>query len=181
MGKDTLRVQSFINVMDNNECCVTDGGVYDVLEILANGDVCIRGAYGKSTVLSSDEYEVFVDKPEMTTYSSGAVRETKIGKGKQHYLFVGFPFTLTELAKHMDNPLGRNWEEGLPVSCYADATIRHLLGFLAGDSEPHHLRAAIWNLMCMSETVHRIEMGQLPAELDDVDRSKRSEIVYGED
>lgn len=114
------------------------------------------------------------------THPTGARRENKEGKGDQHLLFVGFPYTLTELAKHMENPLGRNWEKGLPVSSYANAAIRHLMGFLSGDPEPHHLRAAIWNMMCMSETVHRVEIGNLPEEVDDVERDQRSKM-NGED
>ena len=112
----------------------------------------------------------------METHSTGAVREFKEGRGKQHYLLVGFPYTLTELAKHMENPLGRNWEEGLDVSSYADAAFRHLLGFMSGDPEPHHLRAAIWNMMCMSETIHRVDVGTLPARVDDVDRERKSHM-----
>ena len=117
-----------------------------------------------------------MERDTLVTHKTGALRENKDGKGKQHYLMVGFPYTLTELAKHMENPLGRNWEEGLPTSSYADAAFRHLLGFLSGDPEPHHLRAAIWNLMCLSETVHRVEIGTLPPEVDDVDRTRKSHM-----
>ena len=76
----------------------------------------------------------------------------------------------------MENPLGRNWEEGLPTSSFADAAVRHFLGFMSGDPEPHHLRACIWNLLCLSETVHRVEVGTLPEEIDDVDRTRKSHM-----
>jgi len=117
---------------------------------------------------------------DFVTHPTGAKRENKEGKGKQHYLVVGFPYTLNEVAKHMENPLGRNWEDGLPVSSFADGTLRHLIGFLSGDPEPHHLRAAIWNLLCMSETIHRVEIGELPPEIDDIDRTRRS-FMNGEE
>ncbi len=129
---------------------------------------------------NTTEKSVEVEQEELVEHPTGAKRESKEGKGKQHYLAVGFPYTLNEVSKHMENPLGRNWEEGLPVSSYADAALRHLVGFLSGDPEPHHLRAAIWNMLCMSETIHRVEVGTLPSEVDDVDRSRKSHMNGGE-
>ena len=186
MGENTLKVGDRFRYVGENDLGVTSGNVYTISQVLSGDEFMFKDDDGDTRDWSLVGFPVEILCEEssgegMTTYDTGAVRETKVGKGKQHYLFVGFPHTLTELSKHMDNPLGRNWEEGLPVSCYADGAIRHLLGFLAGDQEPHHLRAAIWNMMCLSETVHRVEVGQLPDGLDDVDRSKRSEIVYGVD
>ena len=40
----------------------------------------------------------------------------------------------------------RNWEKGIPVHCYIDSTVRHLLKWYGGwDDEPHD-RAVLWNL-----------------------------------
>jgi hypothetical protein len=55
----------------------------------------------------------------------------------------------------MDNPLGRNWEKGLPLSSYVDATFRHLLEEVSGNGDDKSLISAIWNLMCYAETKHR--------------------------
>ena len=41
-----------------------------------------------------------------------------------------------------------NWQKGIPIHCYIDSAVRHLLKFIAGWSdEPHH-RAFVWNILC---------------------------------
>ena len=40
-----------------------------------------------------------------------------------------------------------NWEKGIPVHCYLDSGIRHLLKFLAGYTDEPHDRAFIWNML----------------------------------
>jgi hypothetical protein len=126
-----------------------------------------------------------VDPPQdaevYATYQTGAVREKKVGKGNPTTMLCGFPHTLTELHKHMDNPLGRNWEKGLPLSSYVDATFRHLLEEVSGNGDDKSLISAIWNLMCYAETKHRISQGTIPQEMDDMDRTRYSEIQYGTD
>jgi hypothetical protein len=114
------------------------------------------------------------------TYQTGAVREKKVGKGAPTTMLCGFPHTLTELHKHMDNPLGRNWEKGLPLSSYVDATFRHLLEEVSGNGDSKSLISAIWNLMCYAETKHRIAQGTIPQDMDDMDRTRYSEVKYGE-
>jgi hypothetical protein len=125
-----------------------------------------------------------VDPPQdaevYATYTTGAKRERKVGKGAPTAMLCGFPHTLTELHKHMDNPLGRNWEKGLPLSSYVDATFRHLLEEVSGNGDDKSLISAIWNLMCYAETKHRISQGTIPEEMDDMDRTRYSEVKYGD-
>jgi hypothetical protein len=102
------------------------------------------------------------DSEVYATYQTGAVREKKVGKGAPAAMLCGLPHTLTELHKHMDNPLGRNWEKGLPLSSYVDATFRHLLEEVSGNGDSKSLISAIWNLMCYAETKHRISQGTIP-------------------
>lgn len=47
-----------------------------------------------------------------------------------------------------------NWEKGIPLHCYIDSGIRHLLKFLRGDSDEHHDRAFIWNMLGALWTLH---------------------------
>lgn len=58
---------------------------------------------------------------------------------------------LLELSKHYEdgcNKYGeRNWEKGIPLHCYIDSGIRHLLKYLRGDTDEPHDRAFIWNMV----------------------------------
>ena len=40
-----------------------------------------------------------------------------------------------------------NWEKGLPLSCYIDSGIRHMLKYFRGDNDENHFRAFIWNML----------------------------------
>ena len=71
-----------------------------------------------------------------------------------------------EVAKHFEegaNKYGeRNWEKGIPVHCYIDSGIRHLLKFTAGMDDERHDRAFMWNMLCAAWTVTHYP------ELDDI-------------
>jgi len=59
---------------------------------------------------------------------------------------------LLEVAKHMEDGAKkygeRNWEKGLPVSCFIDSAVRHYLKWRRGDEDERHDRAFCWNVMC---------------------------------
>ena len=42
----------------------------------------------------------------------------------------------------------RNWEHGIPVDVFLDSAGRHFLKYLRGDTDEHHDRAVVWNLIC---------------------------------
>lgn len=65
----------------------------------------------------------------------------------------------------------RNWERGLPMSCFADSAIRHLEKAIAGYTDEDHWAAALWNVACAIETEYRIHAGLLPVELDDLPKT----------
>ena len=71
-----------------------------------------------------------------------------------------------EVAKHFEegaNKYGeRNWEKGIPVHCYIDSAIRHLLKFTAGMEDERHDRAFMWNMLCAVWTI------EYYPELDDI-------------
>lgn len=58
---------------------------------------------------------------------------------------------LLEVAKHYEegcNKYGeRNWEKGIPIHCYIDSGIRHLIKYYRGDDDEPHMRAFIWNML----------------------------------
>lgn len=56
------------------------------------------------------------------------------------------------LAKHFE--LGalkygeHNWEKGIPMHCYINSGIRHLMKHIRGDTDEPHDNAFVWNIVC---------------------------------
>ena len=119
---------------------------------------------------------VIKDSGERTDFGTGAVRDMHEGKGRCDLLP---PNALLRLARHFETGSlkygDRNWELGIPCHSFADSGMRHLLKFMAGDTDEDHLIAAIWNLMCLAET----EM--LRPEMQDIPSRVRNAVVRGED
>lgn len=74
------------------------------------------------------------------------------------------PTMLLEVSKHMEEGAKkygeRNWEKGLPVSCFIDSAVRHYLKWRRGDEDERHDRAFCWNVMCCIWTImHKSEKG----------------------
>lgn len=63
------------------------------------------------------------------------------------------PHAMLELSKHFEQGAikygERNWEKGLPESCYIDSAIRHYLKWMDGQDDEPHDRAVLWNLICL--------------------------------
>lgn len=111
---------------------------------------------------------VIKDSGTRQEFSTGAVRDCPVGKGRIDLLP---PWALLRLSQHFEAGCAkygdRNWERGIPVCRYLDSGIRHALKFLASEADEPHLVAAAWNLICAMETLHRVELGLLPRSLDD--------------
>lgn len=57
----------------------------------------------------------------------------------------------------------RNWEKGIPLHCYIDSGVRHLLKYTRGDTDEPHDRAFIWNMLGLIWTVkHKPELCDIP-------------------
>jgi hypothetical protein len=87
------------------------------------------------------------DSGQRNTYPSGAQRDNHEGKGR----FDLIPFqALMRLALHYERGAkkysGRNWEQGMNISRYADAAMRHLMKYMAGWNDEDHLAAVAWNV-----------------------------------
>jgi hypothetical protein len=112
-----------------------------------------------------------LDVPKVES-GTGAKRSDASGKGRPSLIP---PWALERLAQHFEQcsvgPHGypeRNWEKGIKISRFVDSTSRHLWGVLSGDTSEPHAVSLLWNTICMLETLHRIETGELPAELNDL-------------
>lgn len=89
------------------------------------------------------------DSGNRRKFSSGAVRDMAEGKGRCDLLPAA---ALLRLAKHFEagaKKYGeRNWEKGIPLWCFIDSAMRHLLKYMDGQTDEDHLCAAAWNLLC---------------------------------
>ncbi len=87
------------------------------------------------------------DSGERTEYSTGAVRDRRTGKGRYDLIPTEL---LIRLAKHYENGAvkynDRNWEKGMPISNFVDSAFRHLVSYMAGDTEEDNLAAIVWNV-----------------------------------
>lgn len=60
-----------------------------------------------------------------------------------------------------------NWLQGIPLSRFYDAILRHAMAAMEGDTSEDHLGAVLWNAASWLETEARIRDGRLPRQLDD--------------
>lgn len=110
------------------------------------------------------------DSGERREFTTGAVRDASgPQKGAPHLRPI---HALNRLDVHMSKGAkkyaARNWEKGIPLSVYCDSAQRHLDKAMAGYIDEDHMAAALWNVSCYLETEHRIRVGILPKELNDM-------------
>lgn len=114
------------------------------------------------------------DSGKRSEFSTGAVRDIQEGKGRFDLLP---PRAIKAVAIHYEKGCkkygDRNWEKGIPISRYIDSGLRHAFQVLLGETDENHLIAAIWNLLCMYETILRMQLGILPEELYDLPHKKK--------
>ena len=73
---------------------------------------------------------------------------------------------LLDAAKHYEDGAKKygenNWQKGIPLHCYIDSGVRHLLKFYRGDKDEPHDRAFVWNMLgAMWTIVNKPEMDDL--------------------
>ena len=118
------------------------------------------------------KFDTVKDSGDHQDFDSGSVRDTREGKGR----FDLVPeLAMVRLAKHFQNGANkykeRNWELGQPLSRYWDSARRHWGKVMLGLDDEDHEAAALWNICCFIETRERINLGVLPAELDDMPKT----------
>ena len=140
--------------------------------VMCHASLCIFRNEWKPRTLNDQRKEAGMkpikDSGNRTQFQTGAVRDMHQGKGRCDLLP---PNALLRLARHFETGSlkygDRNWELGIPCHSFADSGMRHLLKYMAGNTDEDHLIAAIWNLMCLAETEElRPEMQDIPSRLN---------------
>ena len=118
-------------------------------------------------------------------FDSGAVRGEDAGRGKPHLLpFAALACIIKDgFGNACDAPWGgiielsklyeagslkypdRNWERGMPLSCFVDSALRHFRKFLRGDKDEPHLVQYCWNLCGLLQTHMWVADATLPSSL----------------
>jgi len=115
------------------------------------------------------------DSGKRQEFNTGSVRDTREGKGRYDLLPPHAIFLVARQFEEGANKYGENnWQKGQPISRYVDSALRHLFKHMAGENDERHDVAAAWNIMAMLETQHRIEQDDLPKELNDICRKRRT-------
>ena len=110
---------------------------------------------------------MIADSGERRKFDSGAVRDIAEGKGRCDLLPT---VAILRLARHFEaggnKYAERNWQLGIPLHCYLDSAIRHLMKYLDGQTDEDHLCAAAWNCMCAMWTEEkRPDLQDIPSRL----------------
>ena len=105
---------------------------------------------------------------EQRHFSTGAVRDSAVGKGRYDLLPWGAIHALAQHCERGSLHYGeRNVDRGIPQHSFMDSGIRHLSMYIQGDAEPYHLLAALWNIAwAVEQEVKRHEMLDLPERTD---------------
>lgn len=104
-----------------------------------------------------------------TDYGTGAVRDSRRGKGAQKWL----PHDAVDLVSHVyeEGNIGRgwrNWENGMPLEDLLDSAKRHIARYMAGDRSEPHIPQAIWNLLNALQMSIWIWQGVRPKNLNNL-------------
>ena len=119
--------------------------------------------------MAGDGRHVLKDSGKRQDFDTGAVRDTREGKGRFDLLS---PVAQRRLAQLMENGAvkygDRNWEKGMPLSRYMDSAMRHVTQYLEGYRDEDHLIQAAWNLLAAVHVEEMVRRGLLPKELCDL-------------
>lgn len=117
----------------------------------------------------SEKKFVVKDSGKRQEFSTGAKRDTDVGKGRFDLLPC---HALTRLAQLFESGALKygesNWRKGMPLNRYLDSAMRHMVKFMDGQRDEDHAIAVVWNMMCLIETEHMIENKELPDELNNL-------------
>lgn len=123
----------------------------------------------------SDE-RFYVPPPEFETkdsgqrqeYTTGAVRDAQEGKGRYDLFPREALHRWAQLMERGATKYGdHNWRRGMPLSRFLSSAARHLFQLIDGRTDEDHAAAVLFNVGGFLQTLYDIEVGILPAELDD--------------
>ncbi|WP_038168538.1 dATP/dGTP diphosphohydrolase domain-containing protein [Verrucomicrobium sp. BvORR106] len=109
------------------------------------------------------------DSGTRSQFITGAVRDAAPGKGLPSNIP---PIAIRALARRFEDGAQkygpRNWMQGIPLSRYIDAIIRHTLSMSEGRTDEDHAGAVLWNAAAFMWTRQAVENGKLPNDLNDL-------------
>jgi hypothetical protein len=104
---------------------------------------------------------------EDTNYTSGAIRDGRVGKGAPNWMPQSALFLVSRIYENGNLSRGiRNWEKGMPIEDYLASAQRHISKYLAGFRDEPHIPMAIWNLLNALQTSIWVKLGLRPKELN---------------
>jgi hypothetical protein len=117
-----------------------------------------------------------VGAKEITTYSTGAIREKTDNKPRIGLISPFAQIRCGEWMRHGSQHYGdRNWEKGIPTSHYVESIERHIQKYKLGLTDEDHVSAVAVNAQMLIHTEEMIKLGKLPAELDDLPKYLKGE------
>lgn len=117
------------------------------------------------------------DSGEREQFVTGAVRDRQAGKGWPHLLPTHALIRLSQIFEAGARKYGKdNWRKGVPLSSFLDSAFRHWCAVRDCKKDEDHAAQLLWNASCFIETLHRIEIGELPKELDDIGWTTKNEV-----
>jgi dATP/dGTP diphosphohydrolase len=109
------------------------------------------------------------DTGARTVFETGAQRDAMEGKGMPHLIPA---VAIRKMALRFELGARKygvgNWMQGIPLSRFQDAIMRHTLAHAEGKTDEDHLGAALWNAAAWAWTEEQIQAGRLPVTLDDL-------------
>jgi hypothetical protein len=106
------------------------------------------------------------DSGQRQEFETGAVRDSEQNKGMPSLLPMRALIELSKLFEEGCKKYGaNNWAKGIPADRYIDSMIRHMAGFMTGQTDEAHLVQMTWNAICLLDTVLRIKESKLPQSL----------------
>ena len=113
--------------------------------------------------------EHIVDSGHRETYSTGAQRDNRSGKGRYDLIS---PIFMHQLALRLEGGAKKysahNWARGMPLSRFVDAILRHTMQIIAGEDDEDHASAVAFNIMAFIHIKEMTDRGVLPSELNDM-------------
>ena len=109
------------------------------------------------------------DSGDRREFKSGALRDRSTGKGRYDLIS---PLGIRRIAGVYERGAAkyddRNWEKGMPISCFIDSALRHIFQYLEGRRDEDHPAQAAWNMLAVMHVEDCIRRGCLPEDLDDM-------------
>lgn len=151
------------------------GAVRDIIDGKGRCDLLplgvIAGIFNEPVLRNILEFiEDFIESKELLRLRSAIISFAT-------YAYDDIYTAILEVAKHYEEGCKkygeRNWEKGIPLHCYIDSGVRHLLKYARGDKDEPHDRAFIWNMLGAMWTLqHEPELDDINIPAGDLDESE---------